>query len=115
MNIKHIYLILNTLKQQEILQLIGAGGFIQLPSSVEDFQSPLSHLLERYFKGANISAEYKTKLFKLAWDIIGSPLGSKHELYERFCAGDPIRNIAKQYINYDKSTLKNRLNKFLNT
>lgn len=98
----------------EILQLIGAGGFIQLPSSVEDFQSPLSHLLERYFKGANISAEHKTKLFKLAWDIIGSPLGSRHELYERFYAGDPIRNIANQYINYDKSTFKNRLNKFLN-
>ncbi len=31
----------------EILQLIGAGGFIQLPSSVQDFQSPLSDLQKK--------------------------------------------------------------------
>ncbi|PFA91036.1 4-hydroxyphenylacetate 3-hydroxylase family protein [Bacillus cereus] len=99
----------------EVLQLIGAGGFIQLPSSVEDFQSPLSHLLEKYFKGANIPADQKTKLFKLGWDIIGSPLGSRHELYERFYAGDPIRNMANQYINYDKLKFKNMVSKFLNT
>lgn len=98
----------------EILQLIGAGGFIQLPSSINDFQSPLAPLLKKYFKGANISADKKTKLFKLAWDIIGSPLGSRHELYERFYAGDPIRNMANQYINYDKSKLKSMVNKFLN-
>lgn len=98
----------------EILQLIGAGGFIQLPSSIQDFQSPLSHLLNKYFKGANISADKKTKLFKLAWDVIGSPLGSRHELYERFYAGDPIRNIANQYINYDKSKFKSMVSKFLN-
>ncbi|WP_459503480.1 4-hydroxyphenylacetate 3-hydroxylase family protein [Bacillus sp. C1] len=98
----------------EILQLIGAGGFIQLPSSIDDFQSPLSHLLEKYFKGANIPADKKTKLFKLAWDIIGSPLGSRHELYERFYAGDPIRNVANQYMNYDKRKFKNMVSKFLN-
>lgn len=100
-------------KSIEILQLIGAGGFIQLPSSIKDFQSPLASFLEKYFKGANISADKKTKLFKLAWDIIGSPLGSRHELYERFYAGDPIRNMASQYINYDKSKFKSMVNKFL--
>lgn len=84
----------------EILQFAGAGGFIQLTSSIRNFQSPLSHLLNKHFKGANISADKKTKLFKLAWDILSSPLGSRHELYERFYAGDPIRNIANQYINY---------------
>ncbi|MBG9613643.1 4-hydroxyphenylacetate 3-hydroxylase family protein [Bacillus cereus] len=98
----------------EILQLIGAGGFIQMPSSIKDFQSPLAPLLKKYFKGANISANQKIKLFKLAWDIIGSPLGSRHELYERFYAGDPVRNIANQYINYDKSKFKTIVNKFLN-
>ncbi|MGR5874801.1 4-hydroxyphenylacetate 3-hydroxylase C-terminal domain-containing protein [Bacillus pacificus] len=41
-------------------------------------------------KEQNIDAEQRTKLFKLAWDIIGSPLGSRHELYERFFAGDPM-------------------------
>ncbi|MEB4816142.1 4-hydroxyphenylacetate 3-hydroxylase C-terminal domain-containing protein [Bacillus thuringiensis] len=99
----------------EVLQLTGAGGFIQLPSRVEDFQSPLSHLLEKYFKGATIPADQKTKLFKLGWDIIRNPLGSRHELYERFYAGDPIRSMANQYINYDKLAFKNMVSKFLNT
>ncbi|QGQ45252.1 4-hydroxyphenylacetate 3-hydroxylase family protein [Metabacillus sediminilitoris] len=97
----------------EILQLIGAGGFIQLPSSVFDFEGPLSPLLKEYFKGATIDAENRTKLFKLAWDLIGSPLGSRHELYERFYAGDPIRNIANQYNNYDKSSLKKLVEKYI--
>lgn len=95
------------------MQLIGAGGFIQLPSSVQDFQSPLSGLLKTYFKGANINAERRTKLFKLAWDLIGSPLGSRHELYERFYAGDPIRNIANQYNGYDTKAFRQRLEKYL--
>lgn len=98
----------------ELLQLIGAGGFIQLPSTVQDFQGPLSPLLQKYLHGANLNAEKKTKLFKLAWDLVGSPLGSRHELYERYYAGDPIRNVANQYNNYDKQRLKNRLNKFFN-
>ncbi|ONG59663.1 4-hydroxyphenylacetate 3-hydroxylase family protein [Bacillus cereus] len=97
----------------EILQLIGAGGFIQLPSSSNDFQSPIADLLKKYFKGTNIDAEQRTKLFKLAWDIIGSPLGSRHELYERFYAGDPIRNTATQYVNYDKNHFKKMLSKYL--
>ncbi|MDP1417141.1 4-hydroxyphenylacetate 3-hydroxylase N-terminal domain-containing protein [Peribacillus simplex] len=97
----------------ELLQLIGAGGFIQIPSSVQDFQSPLSDLLKKYFKGANLEAEKRTKLFKLAWDLVGSPLGSRHELYERFYAGDPMRNIANQYNNYDKKRFKQMLEKYL--
>lgn len=97
----------------EILQLIGAGGFIQLPSSSNDFQSPIANLLKKHFKGTNIDAEQRTKLFKLAWDIIGSPLGSRHELYERFYAGDPIRNTATQYVNYDKNHFKKMLSKYL--
>lgn len=97
----------------ELLQLIGAGGFIQIPSSVQDFQSPLSDLLKKYYKGANLDAERRTKLFKLAWDLVGSPLGSRHELYERFYAGDPIRNIANQYNNYDKKRFKQMLEKHL--
>ncbi len=85
-----------------------------MPSRVEDLQSALSHLLEKYFKGANISAEHKTKLLKLVWDIIGSYLESRHGLYECFYAGDPIRNMANQYINYDKLKFKNMLSKALN-
>lgn len=89
----------------EILQQVGAGGFMQTPSGMEDFYGPISKLMHLYFEGATISAEKKVQLFKLAWDLIGSPLGSRHELYERFYAGDPFRAYAGQYVGYDKDRL----------
>ncbi|WP_420832536.1 4-hydroxyphenylacetate 3-hydroxylase family protein [Paenibacillus periandrae] len=82
----------------EILQQVGGGGFVQAPSGVEDFYGPISKLMHLYFEGASVSAEKKVQLFKLAWDLIGSPLGARHELYERFYAGDPVRAYANQYL-----------------
>lgn len=89
----------------EILQQIGAGGFVQVPSKVEDFYGPISSLMHLYYEGASVSAEKKVQLFKLAWDLIGSPLGARHQLYERFYAGDPVRGIANQYNLFDKKSL----------
>ncbi|CAK4867151.1 unnamed protein product [Aphanomyces euteiches] len=89
----------------EILQQVGGGGFVQTPAKLSQFEGPLSDLLNRYFEGVSINAENKVQLFKLAWDLIGSPLGSRHELYERFYAGDPVRSFANQYLNSDKSAL----------
>ncbi|OME85174.1 4-hydroxyphenylacetate 3-hydroxylase [Paenibacillus sp. FSL A5-0031] len=88
----------------EILQQVGGGGFVQTPSSMEDFYGPISKFMHLYFEGASVSSEKKVKLFKLAWDLIGSPLGSRHELYERFYAGDPVRSYANQYLNTNKSS-----------
>ncbi|MFC4304994.1 4-hydroxyphenylacetate 3-hydroxylase family protein [Cohnella boryungensis] len=89
----------------EILQQIGGGGFVQTPARMSQFEGPLNELLNRYFDGVSLGAEQKVRLFKLAWDLIGSPLGSRHELYERFYAGDPVRSYANQYISSDKAAL----------
>lgn len=91
----------------EILQQAGAGGFVQVPSSTQDFYGPISELMHLYFEGASVSAEKKVQLFKLAWDLIGSPLGSRHQLYERFYAGDPVRGLANLYNSFDKASLTN--------
>jgi 4-hydroxyphenylacetate 3-monooxygenase len=87
----------------EILQQVGGGGFVQTPSGLEDFYGSISKLMHLYFEGASVSAEKKVQLFKLAWDLIGSPLGSRHELYERFYAGDPVRAYANQYSGSNKA------------
>lgn len=98
----------------DILKQIGAGGYIQVPASLQDMSGPLSYLTEKYMQGAGIQAKDRTKLFKMAWDLIGSPLGSRHELYERFYAGDPVRLSASQYMNYgDKDRLKEKVMHFL--
>lgn len=89
----------------EILQQIGAGGFIQVPSSLAELSGPAGPFVERYYRGANKSAEERIKLFKLTWDIIGSSFASRNELYERFYSGDPVRTYAGQYLNYNKQPL----------
>ena len=86
----------------EILQQIGAGGFVQVPSTLEEINGPISELMHKYFAGATVGAEEKVKLFKLAWDLFGSQLGSRHELYERYYAGDPVRALANIYTNAEK-------------
>ncbi|WP_239614910.1 4-hydroxyphenylacetate 3-hydroxylase family protein [Cohnella mopanensis] len=97
----------------EILQQVGAGGFVQTPAKMSQFDGPLSDLLNLYFEGVSINAENKVQLFKLAWDLLGSQLGSRHELYERFYAGDPVRSFANQYLSSDKSALVDPIWKLL--
>lgn len=84
----------------EILQQIGAGGLLQVPSTVDELNGRIGPLLKEYYRGTDTSAEERTKLIKLAWDIIGSPLAARHELYERFYSGDPVRTFAAKYQSY---------------
>lgn len=89
----------------ELLQQIGAGGFVQLPADVAEVDGPLKGLMHKYLAGAGVDAKQKVQLFKLAWDLMGSPLGSRHVLYERFYAGDPVRMYANSYLTRDIDAL----------
>ncbi|WP_141335897.1 4-hydroxyphenylacetate 3-hydroxylase family protein [Paenibacillus sp. tmac-D7] len=88
-----------------ILQHICAGGLMQTPSTLAELDGPLGPLLQKYYRGASIPAKERVRLFKLAWDLIASPLGSRHELYEIFYSGDPVRAYAAQYLGYDQTRL----------
>lgn len=93
----------------EILQQLSAAGMLQTPSSTAEFHSEIGEFVNKYYRGADRNAEERVKLLKLAWDLVGSPLGSRHELYERFYAGDSVRAFASQYLEYDKSNLIKRV------
>lgn len=90
----------------EILKQIGAGGFIQLPSTTVNDSNELTPFFEKYYRGAKVDAMTKTALFQVGWELVGSTLGARHDLYERFYTGDPIRTFAFQYDTYDKEPLK---------
>ena len=45
--------------------------------------------LEKYLRGKDLSARDRVQLFKLAWDMIGEPFGSRQLQYEWFYSGDP--------------------------
>jgi len=87
---------------KEILQLILAGGLLYHPASVEAFDSPIRKDLEKFYRGPEVSAEERIKIYKVAADLAVSSFGGRHELYERFYAGDPMfLRINTQYHLYD--------------
>ncbi len=91
-------------RTREILQLILAGGLMYQPSSFKVFDSPIKGDIEKYFRGADIEAKDKIQIYKIASELAVSAFGSRHELYERYYAGDPLfLRINSQYKKYDKT------------
>jgi 4-hydroxyphenylacetate 3-monooxygenase len=99
----------------EMMRRLGAGGLMQLPASFDAFESPIGPDLEKYYRGAQISAQEKVKLFKLAWDLVGSDFGSRHLLYELYYAGDPSVLMAGFHREFNKQTFVSRVQQFLET
>jgi 4-hydroxyphenylacetate 3-monooxygenase len=97
----------------DMVRRLGAGGFMQLPATMSAFDSPIGKDLERFYRGAKISAREKTRLFKLAWDLLGSDFGARHTLYETFYAGDPSMLMAGFQREYAKEDYVRRVKEFL--
>ncbi|MFJ8235589.1 4-hydroxyphenylacetate 3-hydroxylase family protein [Ureibacillus sp. NPDC094379] len=97
----------------EILQQVAGGGFLQLPSVGLEQNEEIKAFIDKYYRGANTSSENKIVLFRLAWDLVGNPLGARYELYERFFSGDPTRNYATRYKEYERTPLTNRVTDFI--
>jgi len=89
---------------RELLQLIFAGSLLYTPARADAFVSPIREDIEKYMRAAEASGEERAKLFKVAYDLAVSSFGGRHELYERFYAGDPMfLRINTQYLLYDFS------------
>ena len=66
-----------------------------------------------YFQSAGADAERRIRLFRLAWDFLGSELGGRGELYERFYLSDSWRMTALAYNIADKSFPESLVEQFL--
>lgn len=75
----------------EILQFLAAGNVVVAPT-MEDLHSESGPAIERYCAGADIPAERKMQLMRLAWDASCSSFAGRQNLYEKFFSGDPWRN-----------------------
>ncbi len=70
------------------LRDLAGGGMIMLPSSVDDFANPeMRDLINKTQKSPTRDSEGRVKLFKLAWDAVGSEFASRHTQYEMFYSG----------------------------
>src|SRR5690348_10219715 len=69
----------------DIVRELTGAAMITLPSSIKDFEnSETAGDIERYFRSANTDARARIALMRLAWDFIGSELGSRNQQYEKF-------------------------------
>jgi 4-hydroxyphenylacetate 3-monooxygenase len=101
-------------KIKESLQLIFAGHLMYLPAMVDAFDSPLSEDLQKYYQGVDVTAQERIETLKTVSDLAIASFGGRHELYERFYAGDPLRlRAGQQYLSYDWSEPNKLLEQFL--
>src|SRR5947199_2087146 len=96
----------------EILKLLGSSSFMIVPSEA-DFQSPVAPDIAQYLATDTATARDRVKLFRLAWDIVGSSFGSRQVLYERFFASDPLTRARALNALYDKDEVMQRVRRFL--
>lgn len=90
----------------EILRELVGGGVIQLPSSYRELVEPATRGdMGRYLRSGDTDAEERVKLFKLAWDAIGSEFAGRHHQYEMFYAGAPFvaRGYAMRNYGYEEA------------
>jgi len=84
------------------LRDLAGGGMIMLPSGVEDFANPLLRdLINKTQKSPAATSEERVKLFKLAWDAVGSEFASRHTQYEMFYAGATFVTKGHSFRTYD--------------
>lgn len=98
-----------------ILRDLVGGGVLQMPSGVADLHSETTAAdVERYVASPGVSSEERIKLFRLAWDIIGSEFAGRHQQYELFYAGAPfVVKGAYTFRNYGYEKQVAELDEFL--
>jgi aromatic ring hydroxylase len=83
----------------EIIKLLGAHNLLATPEAAAFEHAELGPKLRRYLPGARgMAAEERAKLFRTAWDFVGSALGSRNELYERFYLASASRTLAIHHL-----------------
>jgi 4-hydroxyphenylacetate 3-monooxygenase len=86
-----------------ILRELTGAGFLQVPSSHRDFHNAdIAEDLRRFLGSPGHDALERTKLFKLAWDLVGSEFAGRHAQYELFYAGSrSMTTSVRAYRAYD--------------
>jgi 4-hydroxyphenylacetate 3-monooxygenase oxygenase component len=77
----------------EIITLIGSHNLLTTPSRAQLDDPALRPLIDEMLHGADgAPADERAAVFRLAWDLVGSALGGRGFLYERFYLTSAARN-----------------------
>ena len=88
----------------QLRELCG-GGVFQMPANISVLgDEQLTQQFLTYFQTPQADAISRMKLFKLAWDMVGSEFAGRHLQYEKFYAGAPfiIRNHSYREAPWDE-------------
>jgi len=98
----------------EIIRLLGSHNLLATPSQAQLNDPGLRPLIDRYMRGAGtISAEERGRIFRLAWDFVGSALASRNEQYERFYLASGAHNQLFAHVLGDKQRASHLVDQFL--
>jgi 4-hydroxyphenylacetate 3-monooxygenase len=71
----------------DLRELCG-GGVFQMPANISVMQdADLARQFQTFWQTPQCDALTRMKLFKLAWDMVGSEFAGRHQQYEKFYAG----------------------------
>ncbi|MFI4976620.1 MAG: 4-hydroxyphenylacetate 3-hydroxylase family protein [Caulobacterales bacterium] len=98
----------------EIIRVLGSHNMFAAPTEAQMRDPELKPLVDRYLRGAgDVSAEERVRVFRLAWDFVGSALASRNEQYERFYLASGPRNRQMHEMFADPSRADRLVDQFL--
>jgi len=98
----------------EIIRLLGSHNVFAAPTHAQMHDPELKPLIDRYLRGAgDVCAEERVRVFRLAWDFVGSALASRNEQYERFYLASGPRNRQIHEMFFDPTRANRLVDQFL--
>jgi 4-hydroxyphenylacetate 3-monooxygenase len=88
----------------DCLRELCGGGIFQMPANASVIHDPmLRQQFETYFATPQLSALDRMKLFRLAWELVGSEFAGRQQQYEKFYAGASfiVRNYSHMFAPWD--------------
>lgn len=86
----------------EIIRRIGASGFIMQPSEGDLASPELRPILDKYMRGHEMGVAEKSRLFRLATELVNDGFGLRQEMYEYLHRGDPGAGRTRLLRAYDR-------------
>jgi 4-hydroxyphenylacetate 3-monooxygenase len=75
----------------ELLRELTGGSIFQMPADESVLQDEaLARTFDSHWWSANASARDRMKLYRLAWDLVGSEFAGRHAQYEKFYSGPGV-------------------------
>lgn len=100
-----------------ILRELAGSNVTQPPATIADLESEeFGPDLLRYITSPGADTVERVRIYKLAWEIVGTEFAGRHQQYEMFYAGAPamVRGVYT-YANADYDQLLEELDRFLET